>query len=329
MGLQDRNYYQEDEDYRGGNSPERSGLSAVTLIILANVAFWLVNAFLFAPAPGMESEGGATLTEMMELRPNDIFHPLQWYRLIACGFAHADGAGHIMANMLGLFFLGPYVEMRYGKKEFLWFYFTAILIGSLCWVGEGLLTNHGNIPCVGASGAISAVVILFAFNFPHEKLLLFFFIPMPAWLAGVLLIVFDMVGTGANDNVAHGVHLAGAAFACLYYLTKFHFTGWFGGYRPNVVRDGNYYDGSPNRGRYRDDYDPDDYVEKELEDDDSYGYAPRSKTEDELRADEEFERVKADVEQILRKISQTGMESLTANERRRLQEASTMYRNRK
>ena len=79
---------------------------------------------------------------------------------------------------------------------------------------------------IGASGAVAGVVVLYAANFPHRTLLLFFVLPVPAWFAGVLLVVMDaygMVRANPEDPVAYLVHLAGAAIAFTYYRAGWNF----------------------------------------------------------------------------------------------------------
>ncbi|MDO4569928.1 MAG: rhomboid family intramembrane serine protease [Planctomycetia bacterium] len=314
MGLHDRDYYWDDnESYN--RSEGGTGISALFMIIAANVIIWLLN-----------DDNSLPLNLWMELKPSDIFHPAQWYRLITCGFAHdSTSSGHILFNMLALFFLGGLVERRYGKKEFLAFYFASILISSLGWVVTGLVMGT-DVPCIGASGAVSAVIILFAWNFPHEKLLFMMFIPMPAWLVGVIIIGIDIMGTQSEkSNIAHSVHLAGAAFACVYYLMNIRFTGWFSS-SPQIYRDGNVADEPSYWGGRRGQYgrDEEDYY---YADDDSYGYAPATKTYEQLEAERREAEMNEKVEDILRKISNFGLQSLTQSEMDLLREASRRKQN--
>ena len=89
--------------------------------------------------------------------------------------------------MVVLFFLGRSVEDRYGSKEFLRFYLAALVFANVAWCIVSRLTVPlpGHPGIYGASGAIAGVVVLFAFNFPNVTILLFFVIPMPAWLFGM------------------------------------------------------------------------------------------------------------------------------------------------
>ena len=55
-----------------------------------------------------------------------------------------------------------------------------------------------------------------------------FFVPMPAWVLGVILIAMDLYGaiSRADSNVAYIVHLTGAAFAFLYFRFHWNFGKW-------------------------------------------------------------------------------------------------------
>ena len=77
------------------------------------------------------------------------------------------------------------------------------------------------------------IVILFALNFPRQTLLLFFVIPVPAWVVGVLIVVSDLFTAmdPAGSRIAWQAHLAGAGFAFLYFRNRWNLTrvsqNWF------------------------------------------------------------------------------------------------------
>ena len=103
------------------------------------------------------------------------------YQIVSHMFMHGD-VGHLMFNMLTLFFLGPWVESALGHKKFLLLYFIS---------GFGALAAHWLIspadPIVGASGAIYGVLIAFAVLFPNTRLMLLFPpIPVKGQIPGIL-----------------------------------------------------------------------------------------------------------------------------------------------
>jgi len=94
---------------------------------------------------------------------------------------------------------------------------------------EGLFTGHGY--CLGASGAVMAILVMAACRQPHRKILLFFVLPVPIWLVVVFMVAGDLMGFlgRSGKEVAVQVHLAGAAFGGLHYLFGWRLSGWLPG----------------------------------------------------------------------------------------------------
>ncbi|MBK8141395.1 MAG: rhomboid family intramembrane serine protease [Chitinophagaceae bacterium] len=121
----------------------------------------------------------------------------QWWRLLTSIFLHG-GLMHIIANMVGLLFVGIFLEPLLGRKKYLTVYLlTGILasVTSLWW--------HTAKVSIGASGAIFGLYGLFlAFMllkvFPKEF--------SKAFLASTLIFVgynLLMGLAGGIDNAAH------------------------------------------------------------------------------------------------------------------------------
>lgn len=295
MGIYDRDYYREPQRPEGLSF--RTPRTIIGLIIVLNVAFWIADFF----TPAITIQGhivGRWLSDQMAVHVNTLTQPWLWWQFLTAGFAHSPiNFQHILFNMLVLFFLGRDVEEVYGRKEFLRLYLVMVVFASVVWsLVNTLLDTPGYIGAYGASGAIAGVVVLYAFNFPRRTLLLFFVIPIPAWLFGVLMIALDMFGAsgqGDSSNVAYSMHLAGAAFALLY-----HQLGW------NLTRLTS--NGFPwptfRRRPHLRVHTPDDEPESDLS---------------------------ADVDRILEKIYREGEASLTAKERKFLETASREYQQKK
>ena len=132
--------------------------------------------------------------------------------------------------MLGLWFLGRDVEDLYGRAEFTRLYLALIVFSGIAWAAVS--AAHGTPgELMGASGGVVGIVLLYALNFPRRTILFMFVIPMPAWVMGVLLVAFDVLGqTGHGDqHIAYTGHLAGALFAFLYYHQHWNFGRLIGG----------------------------------------------------------------------------------------------------
>jgi len=138
-----------------------------------------------------------------------ILQGREYYRMISSGFLHGSQT-HLLVNMLTLFFFGPPLEGILGSVLFTIVYFVSLVGGSL-W---SLMENRRNprYSALGASGAISGVLISFSLFAPFSTLLLFFVLPMPAIVFTALYIGYSMYASVYQKNslIGHDAHLGGA-----------------------------------------------------------------------------------------------------------------------
>ena len=222
---------------------------------------------------------------------------------------------HILGNMFGLFFFGQALENRWGWKEFLRFYLLTIVLGFIAFSGIQQLQHLVNadfpleIPCLGASGAVTACIVMFCLYYPKQTVLLFGFVPMPAYVLGAIIVGSDLLGAlgGSGEgthHTAYEVHLARTAFALAYWGLR-----WNLGRLPRLAwvedRLGSLF-GQQKGSRLRSSV-PSHALRVHAPDD-----------QDDL---EEWE-VEAEVDRCLSKISISGLDSLTPRERQILEEHS-------
>lgn len=133
----------------------------------------------------------------------------QQYRIITSSFLHAN-IPHLILNMLTLFFFGPEVERIFGMLGFLVIYFGAILASGA--VSLKVNRNNPGYSSVGASDAVSGVVLSFCCFHPLQPLYIMFIpIPIPAILYGVIFIALSaQLMERTNRVIAHEGHLGGA-----------------------------------------------------------------------------------------------------------------------
>jgi membrane associated rhomboid family serine protease len=141
-------------------------------------------------------------------------------------FLHAT-VWHLVANMISLIFIGGFVEKIIGKKRFLYLYFIGGFIASLFFV---LLAGFfGSTPfgarlfgepislAVGASGAIFALGGLLAVLTPKMKVLAFFVIPLPMWVAMIVLtFVMWLISASASLPIGNTAHFGGLVAGVVY-----------------------------------------------------------------------------------------------------------------
>ncbi|MCB9854410.1 MAG: rhomboid family intramembrane serine protease [Phycisphaerales bacterium] len=136
-------------------------------------------------------------------------------KLFTSLFLHG-GWMHLIGNMLFLWIFGRYIEDRFGPILFVLFYLATGVLASLT---HGYF-DHGYVPLVGASGAISGLMGAYLVLAPRSRIqawTLLGYLPisvnLPAWVYMVFYIVIQnlypatfSVGQG---GVAHWAHLGG------------------------------------------------------------------------------------------------------------------------
>jgi membrane associated rhomboid family serine protease len=259
--------------------------------MVANAVVFLLQITVFT-APGV--------IEVGKFSPMDV--GVRWWTFVTYMFVHV-GFLHLAFNMLMLFFFGPAVEERMGGTSFALYYLTCGVGGAILSLAMSLAWTVG--PFVGASGAVMGVMLAFALYWPDTPVRVF---PLPVpvkvkWLVA-FLIIMDLLAAraGANDGVAHFAHLGGLLFGLIYLRSE-----------ENVLRRARRIvtrqqkEASRNRPPWHGE--PVHAVEPRT---------PSRTSEPKSPPDE--------VDRVLDKILESGIESLTPEERRVLDEASRQLR---
>lgn len=215
MGYAERRYsYRFGEGGFGQAGGSGSGLFGFTLtpwvkrLLIANGAIWLLTAVgLLQPRWTYDAFG---------FTPGDLlFQP--WTPLTYM-FVHG-GFWHLFMNMVVLFFFGPPLEQAWGQRAFIKYYLAsglgAVLLSTLL---IPVLPEIGASPVVGASGAVYGVMLAFAVRWPEAPVYIWGVFPIRAkWFVGILgLMTFWSTFFGGSGGVAHWAHLGGLATGFLY-----------------------------------------------------------------------------------------------------------------
>lgn len=150
--------------------------------------------------------------------------------LITYQFLHG-GLFHLISNMWALWIFGDNVEDRMGHIRFLIFY---ILCGILAGLIHTITQVGSEVPCVGASGAISGVLGAYLVLYPGARILCVipiviypFFTEIPALIFGgvwfILQLLNGLVVTASEKDVAGVAWWAhiGGFFAGIFLLSYF------------------------------------------------------------------------------------------------------------
>lgn len=149
------------------------------------------------------------------------------HTLITSAFSHID-VGHLISNMIGLYFFGMNIGRAFGPEFLLMLYLAGALGGSIFFlVHKAFIAassksqrmwsmDPSKTPGLGASGAVNAIMLLDIFLFPKSTLYFEFIIPVPAILLGIFLIGKDILRILEGDShISGAAHLGGAAVAAV------------------------------------------------------------------------------------------------------------------
>ena len=220
------------------------------------------------------------------------------WTLVTYAFVHG-GFFHLFFNMLVLFFFGPPLESMWGGREFAKFYAISGLGGA---VFSYLFAFEVGV--VGASAAVYGVMLAFAMNWPNMTIHIWGILPVKAkWLVAFLaaVSVASIIG-GQGQGIAHFAHLGGFAAAFLYLRFDDRLTDRVTRLKKFVKR--RRFQVTPGSG--------DDPGERPSR-------PPRRPRRDE-------DRVLDEVDRVLDKISSSGLQSLSPDELRLLDDVSKRYR---
>lgn len=170
---------------------------AVKYLIIINTVVFIFSSYFM---PSLITDGAIYNISDPNFQP---------YQIITSMFIHG-GFMHLIGNMVALWFTGNFIDKSISSKKFLILYFISGIASSvLC-----MLVSPS--PAVGASGAISGIMIALLFLSPESKILLFFVIPMKVknfiyGFAGFSLVfgVLSIIDSRLGFGIAHFGHLGG------------------------------------------------------------------------------------------------------------------------
>lgn len=193
----------------------------VKLLLIANFAVYIFEALLYRFS-GLSSY--AWLVNWFGLVPARVVLLCVWQPFTYLFLHDVGSIWHILTNMFMLWMFGRELELVWGKKPFLRYYFlTGVGAGLINVVVKAMpvLWGHGisRIPTIGASGAIFGILIACAILFPDRRV---YIIPFPVAISMrtvvMIMTVLTFLGTFGlgDDQVSHLCHLGGMVVGYIY-----------------------------------------------------------------------------------------------------------------
>ena len=175
-----------------------------------------INALVFV----LELSGGDAFVTRWSAVPSEIVAGRHWITLLTAMFMHASWS-HILGNMVFLWAFGPQIEDTMNAWRYAAFYLAG---GAVAMLAQVAASPASTLPCLGASGAIAAVMGAFLVTYPRDKirtvLLIGWFIRITAFPAALLiglwflaqLLSFGVVANVQSGGVAYLAHIGGMVF---------------------------------------------------------------------------------------------------------------------
>ncbi len=296
----------------------------IKYLLISNVLIFLLQHFFLNSLRFGDTNLGIGFFRLFALQPvfqdaevrSVISGPFLPWQLITYMFIHGDFT-HLFFNMFALWMFGMELENLWGAKRFLIYY-------TICGLGAAvanlliapIFSTVG--PTVGASGSVYGILIAFGYLFPNRHIYIYFLIPIKAKYLVILYMALEIfaVASQSETGIAHVAHLGGAVVGIIYLLiTSRKRLSLFDNTKSSTSN--SYYTNST---QYKPSYtEPKQKVyDADFKDIGTKDY----KSEIDLKQKEIQDRIDA----VLDKLSKSGYQSLTDEEKRILFEESKKLR---
>lgn len=141
------------------------------------------------------------------------------WSLLSYAFLHA-GFLHILFNMMMLFFAGRLFLTFFTQKQLFGLYILAAVFSGLVFILSyntlPMLANGGYSKMVGASAAIMAILVAAAAYAPYYEVRLLLIGTVKLWHVAIVFVVLDLINASVENAGGHLAHLGGALFGFVY-----------------------------------------------------------------------------------------------------------------
>ncbi|MFD2565551.1 rhomboid family intramembrane serine protease [Aquimarina rubra] len=186
----------------------------IVINVVVFVSFYLINTFAFL----FNASSGFLLDWFVFPKEFDSFLTQPW-SIITYAFLHS-GFWHIASNMIILYFSGRYFVTYLTGKRVLTVYFLGAIFGALLYMVSYNLfpafSEIGNSVLLGASASVMAILIATATYIPYMSVRLMFIGSVKFWWIAAFFVILDIIQIPAGNAGGHIAHLGGALFGYLY-----------------------------------------------------------------------------------------------------------------
>lgn len=159
--------------------------------------------------PGGSADSAGPIFSLLACSAEAVLHGQIW-RLLTSGVLTAPSSPrHLIFTLIGLYFLSPGLERRWGSARFLRFLAAAVVAGNVLAVVTDLLVG-GRVPYLasgamfGCGAALSALAVAWAREYPTAEVRLFFFLPVSGRAFLWITLAFAVYGLVQPGGIPEG-----------------------------------------------------------------------------------------------------------------------------
>jgi len=180
----------------GGHFGPQLFTDAIKLLISINFIIFILQSI---------SDKSSFIFSFFGIVPINTWNDLMIWQPFTYLFIHGD-IWHVLINMFVLWMFGSELEITWGRKNFLKYYF-------LTGIGAGIVTIlfnlNSNTPIVGASGAVFGILLAYGLMFPNRLVYIYFLIPVKVKYFVSVIGLVALFSSFGQSNISHITHLSG------------------------------------------------------------------------------------------------------------------------
>lgn len=191
-----------------------SNLNVLEKIIAVNVVVFIVG-FILTKVLSLPDDTSLNWLELPKNFNEVIYKP---WAIITYGFAHYD-FWHILLNMVVMYFLARTLLNLFSPKIALNIYFLGVICGSILFLFVyNLISSQFLKPVLGllgASAGVRALLIFLCAYMPNQEMR-FFTVSLKLWYLGIAIVTLDILGLFGNNQGGNVAHIGGDLLGYFY-----------------------------------------------------------------------------------------------------------------
>jgi membrane associated rhomboid family serine protease len=188
----------------------------ITKLIFWNVILFIIPASVFGILSLFNLKIDYLNYFSLSTNPFDLL--VKPWSLISYAFFHS-GILHLLFNMMMLHFSGRLFLTFFTQKQLVSLFFVSALFSGILYILSYMFfpaLTHQSTTMVGASAAVMAILFATVSYAPLLQIRLLFFGSVKLWHLALLFVVLDLIQLPLNNTGGHLAHLSGALFGYLY-----------------------------------------------------------------------------------------------------------------